>query len=163
VSLGYLILVAAIVGNHPQEGLFSKRRGIWSVIGIYAASSLFIRIVYQLPVFPQSHNTGSLQVRRSHITGGVGTDQISNSLTYLSHTPFHSLSCVCQVLLGLRKVYEGAFDQANTPPELAFDAVILVLVVLQRRIFLCHDFHKIIDELWYGGARGDTQRRLCIS
>lgn len=74
---------------------------------------------------------------------------------------------MCQVLLGLRKVYEGAFDQANTPPELAFDAVILVLVVLQRRIFLCHDFHKIIDELWYGREqhgrdRHDTQQTVGV-
>lgn len=63
VSLGYLLLVAAIVGNHPQQGLFTKRRWMWAVIAAYAAISLSMRVIYQLPAFPESFRTNSIQVR----------------------------------------------------------------------------------------------------
>ncbi len=64
------------------------------------------------------------------------------------------------VLLGLRKVHSSAFGQpADYPPEMVFDAVILLLVVLQRRVFLSPDFQRVVDELWYAeqydyGAHG---------
>lgn len=53
------------------------------------------------------------------------------------------------VLLGLRKVYSSAHSNAEYPPEMVFDAVILVLIVIQRRIFLSPDFQRVLDELWY--------------
>lgn len=56
--------------------------------------------------------------------------------------------CWLQVLLGLRKAYASALEEPDTPAELVIDAVILMLVVVQRRIFLSPDFQKIIDELW---------------
>ena len=53
------------------------------------------------------------------------------------------------VLLGLRKVYNSAYSGAEYPPEMVFDAVILILIVIQRRIFLSPDFQRVVDELWY--------------
>lgn len=53
------------------------------------------------------------------------------------------------VLLGLRKVYSSAHSNAEYPPEMIFDTVILILIVIQRRIFLSPDFQKVLDELWY--------------
>ena len=53
------------------------------------------------------------------------------------------------VLLGLRKVYSSAYSSAEYPPEMVFDAVILILIVIQRRIFLSPDFQRVVDELWY--------------
>jgi len=53
------------------------------------------------------------------------------------------------VLLGLRKVYNTASGNAQYPPEMVFDAVILILLVVQCWIFVSPDFPKIMDELWY--------------
>ena len=51
MSLGYLVLIAGMVGNHALEGLFSRRRYMWTVIAFYAWFCLFVRVVFQLPLF----------------------------------------------------------------------------------------------------------------
>ena len=113
LSLGYLLLIAAMVQNHAQEGLLTSRRFMWTPIAAYAWLCLTLRILFQLPAWRPDYGTNSPQV-----------------------------------LLGLRKVYSSSMAAPDYPAEMVFDAVVLILIVIQRRIFLSPDFQRVVNELW---------------